>query len=415
VAEPERTLWLIGNDLEAFEAMAATIAAVGERFPRLRILLSTHDRALRAVLSRRFPECRVLAPPASQTFLIRLFLQRCNVRVAAFLEPHGDPSAALLATLKQRAITSLAVTARATAPLVPGPGLSAICEALIDISGAGPQTGVDNPHHRHLTCLQLVDALGEMLARDLKQLRHSGHARRGLGATLLDLAESRKWRWLITWRLWRYASIAELSEALGKPQTILCLGNGPSSEDPTLAAVAYDALFRVNHSWQGRGMLTRPDVVFTGGKPTMRAIKNTIFGFQTRDAEERFSVIGGIASGIARARFFNSNEMTDDLRSFTWGALRPTNGASMLAVAVALRPARLIVAGIDLFQHQSGAYPGDTATPNAYSPGHSRDTELDFLMNLFSTYDGELSIVGEVLRSDWEKFRKDVGQRDIVP
>jgi lipopolysaccharide/colanic/teichoic acid biosynthesis glycosyltransferase len=54
-------------------------------------------------------------------------------------------------------------------------------------------------------------------------------------------------------------------------------------------------------------------------------------------------------------------------------------------------------------------------TPNAYSPGHSRDTELDFLLNLFSIYDGELSIVGEALRSEWERFRNDAGQRQIDP
>jgi hypothetical protein len=83
-------------------------------------------------------------------------------------------------------------------------------------------------------------------------------------------------------------------------------------------------------------------------------------------------------------------------------------------VAVALQPTRLIVAGIDLFQHQSGSYPGDKATPNAYSPGHSRDTELAFVLNLFSAYDGELSIVGDVLRSEWERFRNDARQQKII-
>ena len=152
----------------------------------------------------------------------------------------------------------------------------------------------------------------------------------------------------------------------------------------------------------------------TSGKPTMRAVRNAIFGFQTRDAEERFAVVRGIAPAFGRGRFFNASDMTGALRSFAWGALRPTNGASMLAVAVALRPTRLIVAGIDLFQHQSGSYPGDTATPNAYSPGHSCDTELDFLLNLFSTYDGELSIIGDILRSEWESFRNDAQHRKVI-
>ncbi|MCZ6840003.1 MAG: hypothetical protein O7G13_12095 [Alphaproteobacteria bacterium] len=413
--EPERTLWLIGNKLEPFEAMAATIEATTSRFPRLRILLSSYDSSLSARLSRRFPNCRVLAPPPDNGFFVRLFLQRCDVRVAAFLEPEGDVPAALLTTLKHRAVTTLAISARGAARLAPGRRMAAVCESLIEIADTEANVGADDVRHRHLTTRQTVELLGELLARDLKQLRQLNRERRGLGAGILALARNPIWRWMTSWRLERYSSISELRDALGAPDTILCLGNGPSSEDPILPTMKYDALFRVNHSWLNRGILTKPDVVFTGGKPTMRAVRNAIFGFQTGDAEERFAVIRGVTSLVARARFFNANEMTGTLRSYVWGALRPTNGASMLAVAVALRPARLIVAGIDLFQHQSGTYPGDMVTPNAYSPGHSRDTELDFLLNLFSIYDGELSIVGEALRSEWERFRNDAGQRQIDP
>jgi hypothetical protein len=75
----------------------------------------------------------------------------------------------------------------------------------------------------------------------------------------------------------------------------------------------------------------------------------------------------------------------------------------MLATAVALRPKRLIVAGIDLFQHPQGSYPGDSRTPNAYSPGHSRDKELAFILQLLGRYRGELVILSEVLRAEWEK------------
>jgi hypothetical protein len=414
VAEPERTLWLIGEKLEPFEAMAATIDAIGRRFPRLRILISTHDPALSAELSRRFPECRVLPPPVDRGFYIRLFLQRCNVRVVAFLEPQGDASLPLLATLRKRAVTILAVSASGTAGLEPSPRLAAVCEALIEVNHPEAGGGSDDARRRTLTSEQTVELFGEFLARDLKRLRHLGRRRRGLGASLLALAEHPNWCWLTDWRFQRYSSISELRDALGLPGTIMCLGNGPSSEDPMVTAVNYDTLFRVNHSWLNRGILTRPDVVFTGGKPTMRSLSNTIFGFQTRDAEERFAVIRGFTLAFARARFFNANDMTENLRSFAWGTLRPTNGASMLAVAVALQPTRLIVAGIDLFQHQSGSYPGDKATPNAYSPGHSRDTELAFLLNLFSAYDGELSIVGDVLRSEWERFRNDARQQKII-
>ncbi len=57
--KPERTLWLVGETFEAFEAMAAAIEAIGERYSRSEILLSASYPALRARLVRRFPECRV--------------------------------------------------------------------------------------------------------------------------------------------------------------------------------------------------------------------------------------------------------------------------------------------------------------------------------------------------------------------
>jgi hypothetical protein len=78
----------------------------------------------------------------------------------------------------------------------------------------------------------------------------------------------------------------------------------------------------------------------------------------------------------------------------------------MVAAAVALAPQRLVVAGIDLFQHPLGSYPGDQSVPNAYSPGHSRETEIAFLLNQFRAYGGELTIVGDILRTMWENYKE---------
>src|SRR5690606_20386372 len=47
----------------------------------------------------------------------------------------------------------------------------------------------------------------------------------------------------------RIESIPKLHERLGAPETILCLGNGPSCEDPEIKRRLWDACFRVNHSW----------------------------------------------------------------------------------------------------------------------------------------------------------------------
>lgn len=76
----------------------------------------------------------------------------------------------------------------------------------------------------------------------------------------------------------------------------------------------------------------------------------------------------------------------------------------MIATAVALGPARLVIAGMDLFQHPEGSYPGDTSTPNAYTLRHDRDAELDFLLHVLRRYSGELVILGAPLARAWGEF-----------
>lgn len=407
-AEPERTLWVLGRDRASFEAFAPAIAAVLRRYDRLSVLLSAPDAELRDWLSTRFPSCRVLPPPAALG--VGPYLRRGNIRVAAFLAPMNDAPRALLEGLGRRAVTVLAVGARPGAAPAPKGPLDAACEARLLI---GPGTAEDVPTDgaRRLDVGAAVDLLGELMARDLKPLRRGG----GLGARLAALSRDDRWRGVLAWRLTRYRDIGALSAALGAPRTILCLGNGPSSEDAALAGMAHDALFRVNHGWKQRGLHVAPDVVFTGGKPTMWAIGDAIFGLQTAAAEARFTAMRVFNPLFGRSRFFNAHDMTPAMRDFDWGPLRPTNGASMLAVAVALRPARLIIAGIDLFRHEAGPYPGDARTPNAYSPGHSLDTELGFLLRLLAQFDGEIEIIGDALRSEWKTYKEGATARQIDP
>jgi hypothetical protein len=78
----------------------------------------------------------------------------------------------------------------------------------------------------------------------------------------------------------------------------------------------------------------------------------------------------------------------------------------MLATAVALQPARLVISGIDLFSHPDGSYPGDTKTPNAYTPGHDAGSELSLLLEALDLYHGELIILSEALRTQWEAHRR---------
>src|SRR5690606_8822329 len=93
-------------------------------------------------------------------------------------------------------------------------------------------------------------------------------------------------RRLSPWRIRRIESVEALRDVLGTPQRILCLGNGPSSEEPALAEIRYDRLFRVNDRWLDRGFLAKPDMVFTGSRKTLSRVRGAIFGLSSIDIEE---------------------------------------------------------------------------------------------------------------------------------
>ena len=77
----------------------------------------------------------------------------------------------------------------------------------------------------------------------------------------------------------------------------------------------------------------------------------------------------------------------------------------MIALAVALEPKRIIIAGVDLFRHPEGSYPGDNTTPNAYKPAHSPEKELAFMFHSLDRFAGECVIFGEILAREWQHHR----------
>jgi hypothetical protein len=70
----------------------------------------------------------------------------------------------------------------------------------------------------------------------------------------------------------------------------------------------------------------------------------------------------------------------------------------MVAAAVLLRPSRLIVAGIDLYLHPDGKYPGATGEPNRYDEIHHRDVDLAFIRAALGQFDGDAAILSEQLQ-----------------
>ena len=189
----------------------------------------------------------------------------------------------------------------------------------------------------------------------------------------------------------------ELRWRLGEPKTILCLGNGPSSEGADVDGVRFDCLFRVNWIWRDRARLANPHLVFTADfdPPSPGA---PIVCFPTRADANRI-----LASYVrrrigARTKYLVLPELPSSLLRKTWSH-RPTNGAMMLAAAAQLRPSRLIVAGIDLYLHPQGKYPGAADEPNQYDAIHDRHVDLAFMRAALDRFDGDVDIQSVQLQS----------------
>lgn len=215
-------------------------------------------------------------------------------------------------------------------------------------------------------------------------------------------------------RLWRAASRPltgrriddweTLRERLGRPRSVLCLGNGPSSEDPRLAGLSHDCLMRVNWRWLERGLLTRPQAVFVGDAATIHRAPRCIFGFWNKSIESAMLLRHLVTHGPRRMEYITVERMSPLVGDRTWAA-RPSNGALMIVAAAGLAPERLIIGGMDLFQHAEGRYPGDKLSTNAYTRVHHRDTDLALIDLALRDYRGELVILSDILRESLARRR----------
>jgi hypothetical protein len=218
------------------------------------------------------------------------------------------------------------------------------------------------------------------------------------------LAESGPGRLALRFRARRIDSLATLRRTLGTCDTILCLGNGPSSEEPEVRDVRFDVLFRVNCRWMDRGGPDRPHVVFTGDSTCLRAVRGAMIGFRTVEEERRLLARRLLGVPWRPLSYLTVERLPVSIVERRWPA-RPTNGAAMVATAAALAPRRLVIAGIDLFQHPAGAYPGDPVTPNDYLLMHDRETELTIIDLALRRFPGEVVLLSEPLRHALEAHR----------
>lgn len=211
-------------------------------------------------------------------------------------------------------------------------------------------------------------------------------------------------RLMSIWVKRRIESLEALRTRLGNPRTILCLGNGPSSEQLQLEHVEHDALFRVNWRWKRRGLLVHPDLVFVGDPRTFKELSSCIFAFE-REWESFMLLRRLIHFRLRPVDYFATEIAPSFIGQREWHA-RPTNGALMIVTAAALRPERLIVAGVDLFLHPDGRYPGDFRSSNQYSQVHNRHVELEVIRRALDAYPGDVVILSNLLRESLSDLKR---------
>ncbi|HSI40148.1 MAG TPA: hypothetical protein VLA00_06320 [Xanthobacteraceae bacterium] len=193
------------------------------------------------------------------------------------------------------------------------------------------------------------------------------------------------------------ASLAALKRRLGAPRAIVCLGNGPSSEDPRLVALANGAaLFRVNWIWRARGVLIEPDLVFTVDPDLPGPGRRPVIVFPTAAVGQPILRRHAVRLRPPRAGYSFLDRFEPALADFAQ-PLIPTNGALMVALAAALQPDRLVIAGIDLYRHAHGRYPGDREAADGYAREHSAALDLAIIRAALDGFAGKAVILSDNL------------------
>jgi hypothetical protein len=145
-------------------------------------------------------------------------------------------------------------------------------------------------------------------------------------------------------------------------------------------------------------MMTRPQIVFTADPDLPPPQSDAILAFPTRGDAHRILRRYRRAGRLRGRAYFVVPELESPLTGRSW-PLRPTNGALMIAAAAQLQPRRLVIAGIDLYQHPAGKYPGEVAEANNYDSIHSRDNDLEVIALALAVFPGEVLVVGDQLRT----------------
>jgi len=416
---PEDAVMILAPDADRFGQASALIEALTRGDLRVSTVLIAANADEAAHLSKRFPGALIRVPPALAPVQASLAALRVRAVIAIETDRLNRASARLFRGALKRDVPVYAAEAAESATgaeigpaAIDAPGETAVPRQP-DRSGPDPGgagSALWKPDAARLN-LKRRSAVGDRAQGALPPGEAAALLARGVGverglSLSLDRLAGRVARSgparLTGGFLRRIDSLDALRERLGGPATVLCLGNGPSSAAAEVASFPHDALLRVNLDWRGGGVLTAPDMVFVGVKRAMRRLDRVPLGVATPRKEAALIACRLFEPWHGPATYAVAETLAREVIPPNGGPLRPTTGAYMLAVAVALAPARLAIAGIDMFSHPEGAYPpGTDPTPggsvNAFAPSHDFDTDAAFIAACLGRYRGELIVFGTAL------------------
>ncbi|MCB1740860.1 MAG: hypothetical protein KDK91_10850 [Gammaproteobacteria bacterium] len=401
------TIWAHVERQAAFDEARPIIEQLMLEHRRYRVYVTAPSRRLRQHITKQLPEAFVEAPPLGNEILLWRLFGRIQPHLILILGQTRRLTASVFKRAARYPLPVVVLDDRNASTTTTG-GLRAL--------RAARRVLVED--RRRMACLEAQGVIRERLwllpPHDGGHVRVEAAVRAIAGTPRVDQADpastpvaalvraARAWvrsppgRRLIARHAQRIETLEALHDALGGPRTILCLGNGPSSVSPELNAIAFDALFRVNHRWQNDGFLTGPDMVFTGDPATVHAVETGILGFRTLDEEAQLLARCLWRPPPRQFAYATLERLPVSINDRRWPA-RPTNGAAMVALAAALRPQRLIIAGIDLFEHTEGAYPNEPDIGNMYFIVHDRAVDLAVIEHALEAFHGEVTILSPPL------------------
>ncbi len=378
------SVWVHGETVQQFESAENVISELVADNPQMRLVLTSASPATLAFLRQWHPGEQAVPLPWGP--VTSRFIGKLNPHLLVLLDGGRSFGQQTLAEARRSGVP-VAVMGE--------PALHNGSEAAVP-AGLVFRDPDQSPEHVLKTLRPLVPPVARVPVADA-----------WLTGTLRDrVGQSRLWRIAsrpLTGR--RIDDWETLRERLKHPRTVLCLGNGPSSENPRLEGLPHDCLMRVNWRWRDRGLLTHPQVVFVGDAATIHRASRCIYGFWNRSIESAMLLRHLVVRGPRRMEFVTLERLLPLIGERTWPA-RPSNGALMIVTAAGLAPERLIISGIDLFQHPAGPYPGGSVTANKYSRAHSRDVELALIDLALRNYQGEVIILSDILRDSLTQYRE---------